>query len=148
MFTNSLERTARFGATLSSPLPVDAFVRLVDPLWSSTVCRARVTRIMRETPDAASIVLRPGRGWEPHQAGQWIAVGVDIDGVRHRRPYSLTSVPERANGCVTITVQAVPDGVVSNFLVHQLQVGDIVHLDPPNGCLLYTSDAADDLLCV
>ena len=148
MFTNVLERTARFGATLSSPLPVDAFARLLDPLWSSTVCRARVTHIMRETPDAASIVLRPGRGWESHQAGQWIAVGVDIDGVRHRRPYSLTSVPVRADGCITITVQAVPDGVVSNFLVHQLQVGEIVHLDPPNGDFTLGSHSSSPLLFI
>ncbi len=132
---------ARLGSSLSSPLPVDAFLRLVDPLWSSTTCRARVEHVQRETPDAVTIVLRPGRGWGRHRPGQWVALGVDIDGVRHRRPYSITSVPGAAGGRVSLTVQEVPGGAVSPFLVRRLEVGDIVHLDQPQGS--FTLDHGD-----
>jgi stearoyl-CoA 9-desaturase NADPH oxidoreductase len=148
MFTDVLDRINRFGTALSSPLPVDAFVRLVDPLWSSTLCRAKVERIIRETPEAVTIVLRPGRGWEAFEAGQWVALGVDIDGIRHRRPYSLTSVPGQAGRLISLTVQAVPGGLVSNYLVHQLSLGDIVHLDPPTGEFTVDTERHSSLLFI
>jgi len=130
MFTRSRDRVAAVASVLSSPLPIDAYVQMLDPLWSTTGIRARVEAVIPETSRAATIVLRPGRPLA-FEAGQWIGVGVDIDGVRHRRTYSLTSVP--GGRTVTITAQAIPDGLVSNHLVHDLRPGDIVHLEPPAG---------------
>jgi len=70
-------------------------------------------------------------------------VGVEIDGVRHNRCYSITSLPATPARLVgprtgpahqlSITVQAVPDGIVSNHLVRDARPGDIVHLDGPDG---------------
>ena len=118
---------------LSSPLPIDAYLQLIDPLWSSGRLRGRIETIIPETHRAASLVIRPGRGWAGHTAGQWVGLAVDIDGVRHQRCYSLTSTPDRADGCITVTVQAIPGGLVSNHLVHQVEVGTVVHLDQAAG---------------
>jgi ferredoxin-NADP reductase len=53
--------------------------------------------------------------------------------VRQWRAYSITSVLDRADGCFTVTVKAIPDGVVSNHLVHRVRPGTIVQLDQATG---------------
>jgi len=128
-----LARIPRLPAVLTWPAPPQAYTRLVDPLASGDGFRARVEDVVRETPRAVTLVLRPGDGWPPHRPGQWVALGVEIDGVRHTRCYSLTSVPGRPDGCITVTVQAVPDGIVSNHVGTRLAVGDLVHLAAPDG---------------
>ena len=40
-----------------------------------------------------------------------------MKGVRHWRAYSLTSAPDREDGCISITVKHVDEGVVSPYLV-------------------------------
>jgi ferredoxin-NADP reductase len=64
--------------------------------------------------------------------GQYIRIGIDVDGRRHWRAYSLTHGP-RADRHISITVKAVPDGVVSPFLVHQAKPGTMVHLEQAAG---------------
>src|SRR5262249_48168275 len=118
---------------LTTPLLPDDYLGLVNPLWSSRELRGRVEAVQPETADAASVVIRPGRGWAGHRAGQYVRVGVDIDGVRHWRPYSLSSPPNRADGCITITVTAVPQGRVSGHLVCRLTRGAILRLTPAEG---------------
>src|SRR5690606_14692305 len=64
--------------------------------------------------------------------GQYLRIGIDVDGVRQWRAYSLTHGP-RTDGLISITVKAVPDGVVSNHLVHHCPVGSLVHLEQAAG---------------
>jgi ferredoxin-NADP reductase len=78
-------------------------------------------------------VIRPGRGWAGHVPGQYIRIGVDVDGVRQWRAYSLTSPVDRPDGCIAITVKAIPDGRVSTHLVRRARVGTLVHLDQACG---------------
>jgi stearoyl-CoA 9-desaturase NADPH oxidoreductase len=118
---------------LTTPLLPDDYLGLVNPLWSARRLRGRVEAVRPETSHAATVVIRPGRGWAGHRAGQHVRVGVDIDGVRHWRSYSLSSPPERADGCVTITVKAASDGLVSPHLVHRVRSGTVVHLAPAQG---------------
>ena len=63
-------------------------------------------------------MIRPGADWAGHVPGQYVRIGIDVDGVRQWRAYSLTHGP-RADGRISITVKAVPDGKVSNHLVHE-----------------------------
>ena len=64
--------------------------------------------------------------------GQYLRVGVDVDGVRLWRTYSLTHGP-RPDGCISITVKGIPDGVVSNHLVHRVRPGQMIHLGQAEG---------------
>jgi ferredoxin-NADP reductase len=89
--------------------------------------------VQPETADAATIVIRPGRGWRQLTPGQYVRVGVDVDGVRQWRAYSLTSPLDRDDGCISITVKAIPDGVVSNHLVRRARAGTVVQLDQATG---------------
>jgi ferredoxin-NADP reductase len=105
---------------------------MVAPLRSGTDLRARIVTVTPETRDAATVVLRPGADWSGHVPGQYIRIGIDVDGVREWRAYSLTHGP-RTDGCISITVKAVPDGKVSNHLVHQARPGTLVHLEQAAG---------------
>ncbi len=128
----------------TTPLLPDDYLELVDPLAGGPL-RAQVSAVRPETSDAVTIVLRPGRGWQGHTPGQYLRIGVDIDGVRLWRAYSITSPSTTAafsqrsirsgsvSGTVSITVKAIPDGVVSNHLVRHLQPGAIVSLEQAAG---------------
>jgi len=115
-----------------TPHNPDDFLDLVAPLRSGAPLRARIVEVQPETRDAATIVLQPGRDWAGHVPGQYIRIGIDVDGVRHWRAYSLTHGP-RGDRRISITVKAVRDGVVSPFLVHQTKPGTIVHLEQAAG---------------
>lgn len=129
----------RLAAVLRWPAPPGAYRRLLDPLARGAGVRATIEAVIPETSRAATLVLRPGPGWRPHRPGQWVSLGVDVDGVRHHRCYSITSIPsdvttiDGGRGQITITVQAIPDGTVSNHLVRSARPGDIVQLDGPDG---------------
>ena len=125
-------RLVRFAEAATTPLVPADYLDLLAPLRPGTDLRARVVSVEAETRDAATIVLKPGADWAGHVPGQYIRIGIDVDGVREWRAYSLTHGP-RPDGLISITVKAVPDGVVSNHLVHDCRPGTLVHLEQAAG---------------
>lgn len=135
--------------SLFTPLLPDDYLELINPLWSTQELRGRIERIERETADAVTVLIRPGFEWEGHQPGQYLRIGVVVDGVHHWRAYSLTTDPGRPDGLIGITPKLVEAGKVSPYLVRQAQPGDIVRLggvegtfvlpDPPPQRLLFIS---------
>jgi ferredoxin-NADP reductase len=135
--------------SFTSPLLPDDYLELINPLWSTRELRGRIERIERETPEAVTIVIKPGWEWPGHQPGQYLRLGIEVDGVHHWRAYSLTSDPRRPDGCITITPKLVAAGKVSPFLFGRVRPGTIVRLggvegtfvlpDPPPERLLFIS---------
>jgi ferredoxin-NADP reductase len=122
----------RVAASAATPLVPADYLDLFAPLRRGAELRARVIDAKPETRDAATILLKPGRDWAGHVPGQYVRIGVDIDGVREWRAYSLTHGP-RPDGLISITVKAVADGKVSPYLVHQTRPGTLVHLEQAAG---------------
>jgi ferredoxin-NADP reductase len=118
-------------AALTPLVPADV-LDLVHPLRAGAELRGRIVSVEPETADAATIVIRPGKDWAGHVPGQYVRIGIDVDGVRQWRAYSLTHAPRR-DGCISITVKAVPDGKVSNHLVHEARPGTLVQLEQAAG---------------
>ncbi|WP_369188544.1 ferredoxin reductase [Streptomyces sp. R08] len=118
---------------VTTPLLPSDYLDLVSPLRAGADLRGRIEAVHPETGDAATIVIRPGRGWRGHTAGQYVRIGVDVDGVRLWRAYSITSPTDRRDGRLTITVKAIPDGKVSNHLVRRTTPGTLIHLDQATG---------------
>ncbi len=140
MFTNNPRKTmdtattlSRFAAKLTTPFIPDDFISLVNPLWTVQTLHARVESITAEAADSATIRLQPGVRWAGHRAGQYVRIGVAIDGVRHTRCYSLSSAPEATNGRISVTVKAVDGGRVSSFLVRELTVGTVIDIAAADG---------------
>jgi ferredoxin-NADP reductase len=123
------DRFLQLAERITTPLVPADYLDIVDPLRSGADLRGRIVEIHPETRDAISLVIKPGRDWRAHTPGQYIRIGVDVDGVRQWRAYSLTSDTERADGCIAITVKAIPGGKVSNHLVRDVTIGTIVQLD-------------------
>ncbi|KAF0789637.1 stearoyl-CoA 9-desaturase [Streptomyces sp. FR-008] len=118
---------------VTTPLLPSDYLDLVSPLRAGADLRGRIEAVRPETRDAATVVIRPGRGWRGHTAGQYVRIGVDVDGVRLWRAYSITSPTDRQDGCVTITVKAILDGKVSNHLVRRAKPGTLIQLDQATG---------------
>ena len=127
------DRVVKFAESVTTPLVPADYFDIIDPLRSGAGLRGRIVSIHPETADSVTIVIKPGRDWRQHLPGQYIRVGVDVDGVRQWRAYSLTSRTDRADGCIAITVKAIPDGKVSNYLVRRATPGAIVQLDHAAG---------------
>jgi ferredoxin-NADP reductase len=129
-WAGALRRLGNAAEWLTTPLSPDDYLALVNPLWTAREPRGRIEAVRREAADAATLVIRPGRNWATHTPGQWTRIGVDIQGVRHWRAYSLSSPPGR-DGRVTVTVKAA--GLVSRHLVRRARPGTIVGLARPEG---------------
>ncbi|GAA5166950.1 NADPH oxidoreductase [Pseudonocardia eucalypti] len=121
-------------ARLAAPLLPDDYLSMVNPLWSARELRGRVTRVVPETEDAATLVIEPGWGWRfEHRPGQYIGIAVAVHGRFVWRSYSLTCPPTHHRSQLTITVKAMPEGALSSHLVRGLEPGTIVRLAPPRG---------------
>ncbi len=132
--------------SFTSPLLPDDYLELVNPLWSTRELRGRVVRVTRETADAVTVLIKPGHRWPGHRAGQYVRLGVAVDGVHHWRAYSLTSAPGRLDGCIAITPKLVDGGMVSPFLNRRIEPGAIVRLGGVEGTFTLPDPAPERLL--
>ena len=147
-----LRGARRVAEALATPLVPEDYLDLVDPLRAGADLRGRIVEVRPETPDAVTVVIRPGRGWLGHVPGQYIRIGIDIDGVRQWRAYSLTHRADGSAaagipaGCIAITTKAIPDGRVSNHLVRSTSAGTLVMLDQATGDFTLPSPAPAKVL--
>jgi ferredoxin-NADP reductase len=90
-----------------------------------------VTEVREETATARTLVLDVP-DWPGHLAGQHVDVRLTADdGYRASRSYSIASA--WPDSTVELTVEQVPDGEVSPYLVEVLKVGDPLELRGPVG---------------
>ena len=90
-----------------------------------------VAELIDETPSVRSIVLDVA-DWPGHRAGQHVDVRLTADdGYQAQRSFSIASEPEDPR--VSITVQLLPEGEVSAYLVGELRLGDQFELRGPIG---------------
>jgi ferredoxin-NADP reductase len=134
--------------SLFTPLLPDDYLELINPLWSTQELRGRIERIDRETPDAVTVLIRPGYEWPGHRPGQYLRIGVVVNGVHHWRAYSLTTDPGRPDGFIGITPKTVDAGTVSPFLVQAARPGDIVRLGGVEGTFFLPEPPPPKLLFI
>ena len=134
--------------SLFTPLLPDDYLELINPLWSTQELRGRIERIEHEAADAATILIKPGWEWEGHEPGQYLRIGVVLDGIHHWRAYSLTSDPGRPDGAISITPKLVDSGKVSPFLVRQAKPGAIVRLGGVEGVFVLPDPLPDKFLFI
>ena len=130
-----------------TPLDLDDVLDVFHPLRAGGDSQGRIVEVRPETADSATIVIKPSRDWLGHVPGQYVRVGVDVDGVRLWRTYSLTHGP-RPDRCISITVKAIADGAVSQHLVHRVRPGTMLQLGPAAGDFVLGDPMPDKLLLV
>jgi ferredoxin-NADP reductase len=134
--------------SFTSPLLPDDYLELINPLWSTRELRGRVERVERETHKAVTVLIKPGWKWEGHRPGQYLRLGIAVDGIHHWRAYSLTSEPGRSDGCISITPKLVEGGKVSPFLNGRVRPGAIVRLGGVEGTFVLPDPMPRRLLFV
>jgi ferredoxin-NADP reductase len=142
------KRVLKALGALSSPLLPDDYLEMINPLWSTRELRGRIQEIKHETEQAATILIKPGYRWPGHKPGQYVRIGIDINGVRHWRAYSLTSDPYREDGLISITPKKVDEGVVSPYLVTKAKPGTVVSLSNIEGEFVLPDPPPDKLLFI
>lgn len=108
---------------------------------------ARVDAVIDETADTKTFVLVPNHHWRGFEAGQHVAISIEIDGRRYRRSYSLSSDPADRRR-IAITVKRHVGGRVSQALHERLQVGDVVSLSQAEGEFLLPKAPSPRLLLI
>jgi ferredoxin-NADP reductase len=142
------DRVLQVAAAMTHPRDPADYLDMFRPLRAGADLRARVVEVRPETADAVTVVLQPGGAWRGHRPGQYVRVGLDVEGVRLWRSYSLTSAPGAADGLLTITAKAVPDGLVSAHLAQELRPGQLIHLDQALGDFVLPDAAPRKVLFV
>lgn len=108
----------------------DPLLERINPMWVQQYTPARVTAIHNETADTKTFVLAPAKRWQGFEAGQHVNIGIDIDGIRRNRTFSLSSSPIqwRSDGTVTLTIKRLPGGLVTNWMHDHLEPGTVIGL--------------------
>src|SRR3954454_15327803 len=143
--------SSRTLAALTAPHSVDRYLEQVNPMWAATEVRARVVDVTRETSGehpVATITLQPTNTWRGHRAGQYVQVGVEINGARRTtRCFSISSAESGPGEQFSITVRAHDEAKpgqqrVSRFLVREAEPGQILHLSQAQGEFTLTESPA------
>ena len=108
----------------------------------------RVADVQRLTDDAVALAfdvphqLRPLFNFSP---GQSLTLRRTLDGVDHRRTYSICAP---VGAAPRIGVREVPGGLFSSWLVRHVRAGDHLDVQPPGGGFRVTTDEGGRHLCI
>jgi NAD(P)H-flavin reductase len=95
--------------------------------------------------DLAVLTIKPDQPLR-YKPGQYLAVQVPR-WPRVWRNFSIANAP-RPNGLLDLHVRAIPGGMVSGSLVHNIRLGDTLLLGPAGGEMTLDAGQDRDLLCV
>ena len=122
----------------SEKRPTDTYIDKVVKNMSS-IYHTIITDIKEETPDVKTFTLTADvNSSTPHlapfKAGQYITIHLTIDSSPVTRAYSLSSSPSLASKDIyKITIKRVENGLVSNYMLDEIKVGDKLDVSMPAG---------------
>jgi len=117
-------------------------------MWAVNEVRARVVHIHQETDDVTTLTLHPTSTWRGFRAGQNVLLGVEIDGARRTRCFSISSAETGRPDDFTITVRSHDEGLVSKYLANRAACGLVVHLSQAEGEFTLPQSLPDRLLMI
>lgn len=132
--------------SLTSPYSIDHYLDQIHPMLAAENVRARVIEVVQETGDASTVVLRPNGAWKGFSPGQHVQFGVEVDGTRRIRCFSVSSSRATKDRTFSVSVKAHPDGYVSQFLHRELAPRTIVYLSQAEGDFVLPDAVPDQLL--
>ena len=120
----------KLGGTVSSAMvSAEEFIRQLHP-DRLELC---ISDIIEETPSTKTLRLVSKDNYlPPFMAGQYIALYLEIAGIKTSRPYSISSQPNQV-GFYDITVRRVENGLISNYLLDEVKRGDTLISSGPAG---------------
>jgi ferredoxin-NADP reductase len=136
--------------SLTSPNSIDDYLEQIHPMLAAGNVRARVVEVRRETGEASTVVLRANGAWKGFRPGQHVQFGVEVEGTRRIRVFSVSSAAsaKRRDRTFSVSVKAHPDGYVSQFLHRELTPGTVVFLSQAEGEFVLPREVPSPLLLV
>lgn len=148
-FAKHGRRGLRLLDALATPHGVDRYLELIDPMLTVRALRAQVTAVHRTMSNSITLTLRPTKNWGGFEAGQFIRVSVEIDGVLRSRCYSPASSAHRmAEDTIEITVKKHSDGLVSDYLWRHAEPGLVVDISEADGTFRLPSPLPERILLI
>ena len=134
-------------AALSYPHSTDAYAQQLRPEWANSEIRAVVTSISHPNARSVRLQLRPNANWTGFAPGQFVQLGVQINGVWKQRCFSpASSAHDRRSLEFTMAVQ--DGGVVTPYIKHRMKVGAVVTLSAPQGEFKLPQQRPEKLLLI
>jgi stearoyl-CoA 9-desaturase NADPH oxidoreductase len=118
---------------LVGPHGIDRYLELIRPNLTVHDARAEVLAVRRQTERSVTLTVRPNAAWSGFRAGQFVRMGVEIDGVRRTRTYSPACSQHCGDGTLELTATVHPEGQVSRHLYSRARPGTILHLGAAQG---------------
>jgi ferredoxin-NADP reductase len=117
------------------PHGIDRYLELIRPTLTVNDARAEVVAVTHQTDRTVTLTIDPNRAFTGFRAGQFVKVGVEINGRRLTRTYSPT-ISEHDVHLLELTVTVREGGSVGTYLREHAKPGMLLHL----------SDAAGDFV--
>jgi len=133
--------------SLTTPHGVDRYLEILKPSYSLSDGRAEVLDVERRSVDTVTLTTRPNRRFAGFEAGQFVRVGVEINGVRETRCYSPASAAGRTDQ-VELTIKSHPGGKVSNYLREHAQPGMFFELSDADGDFHLPAERPERILLI
>jgi ring-1,2-phenylacetyl-CoA epoxidase subunit PaaE len=108
-----------------------------------------VREVIKETNQAITLVFEQKVNEFPYKPGQYLTLIFNLEGSEQRRSYSLSSSPE-LDQHLAVTIKQLEGGIVSNYIFHQMKIGDVVKVMPPMGnfYLDLQPESSRNLICI
>ena len=117
------------------------------PAWRSSLYRARVISVLNLGNSMVSVAIQIPKNWPIHQAGQHIAVTLEVDGRLITRTFTVASGPAlaRQHQQIRLVIKQSSLGQFTPNLTSALN-GKWLNLSAPNGEFLWNTSAKNVLL--
>ncbi|MFV8381100.1 ferredoxin reductase [Corynebacterium hindlerae] len=134
----------------TTPLLPDDYTALINPLWSIRELRGVIRFVDRDiAADTVLLDIEPGWGVPVRfEAGQYIGIGVQMNGRFVWRSYSIVNTPKRERHSFQICVRGVSGGKLSQHLLENARPGQVIRLAAPAGDFYLTSPVPEKLLFI
>jgi ferredoxin-NADP reductase len=127
---DEIKVSRKLGGTASAAvIAAEEYIRQLHP-ERLELC---VSDIIEETSSTKTLRLVSKDNYlPPFLGGQYLALFLEIGGIRTSRPYSISSQPNQV-GHYDITIRRVENGLVSNYLFDEVKRGDTLITSGPAG---------------
>jgi ferredoxin-NADP reductase len=138
---------SRLVDSLLGPHGIDRYLELIAPTLTITDPRALVTRVHRQTDRSVTLTIKPNTAFTGFSAGQFVRVGVEINGVRKIRTFSPASA-DHDKDQLELTVTLRDNGLVSNYLRDNAKPGMLLHLSEASGTFTLPAELPDQIALI
>ncbi|WP_430459713.1 flavin reductase family protein [Thalassolituus sp. LLYu03] len=126
----------------------EPLIQLVRPGWSTDSVLARVTQLRAESDDVYTLVIRPAARWAGFQAGQFLELISERDGVRSSRCFSISSSPDyfRRTGLIELSIRVQDGGRMTPWFREHFVHGGRCNLSAAQGSFVLPAGDAPLLM--